>query len=314
MLRGHLFPCLPQFRQTGLSLIELMIALALGMGVALASLALLNAAKSSYVAVSDGALVQDTGRYAIDVLSRAIRQANFVPYDHPVFADSISLDMTLLPPGITGLDNARLGSRTAALTAPVSNIANDNSDVLAIRYFGSGAGNKADGSILNCAGFAVAAPANAAAIATPAAADDERGWSIFYVAADSSDEPELRCKYVTKNDGWSSTAIARGVEAFQVLYGVGDGVDHHVDGPVAQYRNASQMTARQWRQVVAVRIAMLVRGEQNSGNDAPAAVYELFGPAYRNNLDPGTTVTEFKQPHRMRRLFQATVRLRNMPS
>lgn len=311
MRRGHSSLPLhfPRCRQTGLSLIELMIALALGMGIALASLALLNAAKSSYVAVGDGALVQDTGRYAIDVLSRAIRQANFVPYDHPAFTDFAALDMTLLPPGIIGMDNARLSGQAVALTASQSNAANYNSDVLAIRYFGSGTGNRADGSILNCAGFAVAAPANAAAIATPAAADDERGWSIFYVAADSSGEPELRCKYVTKTDGWSSTAIARGVEALQVLYGVGD----HADDPVTQYRNASQMTAQQWRQVVAVRIAMLVRGEQNSRNDAPEAVYDLFGPTYRNGLDSGTTITELKQPHRMRRLFQATVRLRNMP-
>ncbi|HZS80275.1 MAG TPA: prepilin-type N-terminal cleavage/methylation domain-containing protein, partial [Herbaspirillum sp.] len=37
-------------RQSGLSLIELMIAMALGMGVVLASLALLQAARASYVA------------------------------------------------------------------------------------------------------------------------------------------------------------------------------------------------------------------------------------------------------------------------
>ena len=287
-----------------------MIAMALGMGVALASLALLNAAKSSYVAVSDGALVQDNGRYAIDVLSRAIRQANFVPYDHPAFTDFPSLDTTLLQPGVSGLDNARLDDQTIALTVPIENTTNYNSDVLAIRYFGSGAGHKADGSILNCAGFAVAAPANAAMIETPVKANNERGWSIFFVAADSHGEPELRCKHLTKKDGnWDATAIARGIEAFQVLYGVGD----HNDGPMTQYRNASQMTDQQWRQVIAVRIAMLVRGEQNGGNDAPESVYELFGPAYRNSLDPGVTITELKQPHRIRKLFQTTIRLRNMP-
>ncbi len=285
-----------------------MIAMALGMGVALASLALLNAAKSSYVAVHDGALVQDTGRYAIDVLSRAIRQANFVPYDHPAFTDFASLDMRLLAPGIAGLDNARLGDQTDALTRPIENTANYNSDVLAIRYFGSGAGNKADGSILNCAGFAVAAPADATAIATSTEAEKKRGWSIFYVAADSRGEPELRCKYLTRRNSWDAEPIARGVEAFQVLYGIGD----RIDGPVTQYRHASHMTEQQWRQVVAVRIAMLVRGEQHSGNDAPKAAYELFGPAYRNSLDPGVVITELKQPHRMRKLFQTTVRLRNV--
>lgn len=156
-----------------------MISMALGMGVALASLALLNAAKSSYVAVSDGALMQDTGRYALDVLSRAIRQANFVPYDLPAFSAFTELDLKEFSPGVIGLDNARLANHTAALTTPIANIANHGSDVLAIRYFGYGASNKADGSILNCAGFAVAAPASAAALSSAAAADDERGWSAM---------------------------------------------------------------------------------------------------------------------------------------
>lgn len=292
-------------RQGGLSLIELMIAMALGMGVALASLVLLQAVRASYVAVNDNALVQDTGRYALDILARAIRQANYIPYDSPAFVTPPAFDVTLLSPGVEGIDDSYLSSHTTALSAPRANTANHGSDVLALRYFGSS--GEADGSILNCAGFAVAAPVSLAMVATVAGAEAERHWSIFYVAADSAGEPELRCKYRTKNDGWDSTAIARGVEAFQVLYGIAD----TVDGPITQYRNAARMSVSAWRQVVAIRIAMLIRGEQRSGNDATDRVYELFGPGYRDSLDPGVTISASRLPDRIRQQFLITVQLRN---
>src|SRR5450830_25846 len=294
-------------RQQGLSLIELMIAMALGMGVALAALALFNAARASYIAVSEGAMVQDSGRFALDVIARAVRQANYLPHDNPVSLALLALETTLLAPGVSGLDNSRLTSNTSALSAPQSNVANHGSDVLAVRYFGSGAHNKADGSIVNCAGVAIAAPATANVVATVDGAEAERSWSIFYVAADSSGEPELRCKFPTRKGGWDSVALARGVEAFQVLYGVADAGD----GVVTQYRNAAQMSPLQWRQVGAVRVALLVRGEQDGGSDAPDADYALFGAGYRNGLDPGVTISEFKQPRRLRKLYQSTIQLRN---
>lgn len=166
-------------RQRGMSLIELMIAMALGMGVALASLALLNAGRVTYIAVVDGALVQDTGRYALDVLSRVIRQANYVPHEHPAFAEFSNLDMSGLAAGVEGKDNATWNARTPALDNADSNADNHGSDVLAIRYFGSGIDNKPDGGILNCAGFAVAAISKKALITSVTAANKERDWSIF---------------------------------------------------------------------------------------------------------------------------------------
>lgn len=294
-------------RQQGLSLIELMIAMALGMGVALAALALLNAARSSYVAVSEGALVQDSGRYALDVIARAVRQANYLPHDNPVSLALLALDTARLAPGVNGLDNSRLSSNSDALSAAQSNDANHGSDVLVVRYFGSGTRNKADGSIVNCAGVAIPAPATANVVATVERAEMERSWSIFYVDADSSGEPELRCKFPTHKGGWDSVALARGVEAFQVLYGVADALN----GGVTQYRNAAQMSSLQWRQVGAVRVALLVRGEQNGGSDAPDTDYALFGPGYRNSLDPGVTIRDVKQPRRLRKLYQSTIQLRN---
>lgn len=293
--------------QHGLSLIELMIAMALGMAVVLAALALLGAARVNYVAVTDGALVQDSGRYALEVLGRSIRQANYVPHEHAAFANFSALDASRLEPGVSGLDNHRPGNRTAALCEVQANSDNHGSDVLVLRYFGSPPEHQAESGILNCAGFAVAAPTAPVQIATIDDAELQRDWSIFYVAKDSSGEPELRCKYVAKDSGWNSVALVRGVEAFQVLYGIAD----TATGAPVQYRNAAQILPQQWRQVTAVRVALLIRGEQASADTTPAAGYALFGAAYNNPLDHGTVITRLKPPNRKRKLFQSTIQLRN---
>jgi len=291
----------PMRRQHGLTLIELLLAITLGMGVILAASALLGAVKSSYLAVHDHALIQDSGHYALQVIAQALRQANFVPRDNPALAE---LDLNSLAPGVTGLDNSRLGATAAALSNPQSNSANYGSDVLAVRYFGS-----ADNSMQNCAGFTVAAPSTTAiAIATAAHIDAQRGWSIFFVAADSAGIPELRCKYATLAGGWNSAAIARGVEAFHVLYGIADN-----DGNIIQYLPAQQLTQPQWRHIVAVEFALLVRGEHLSRDDSQN-VYQLFGPAYQNQGDAQVTISARAQARKLRSIFRMTVRLRNPPA
>ena len=281
--------------QQGLTLIELLLAITLGLGVTLAATALLSTIKTSYLAVHDHALIQDTGHYALEVIAQALRQANFVPRDDAALAE---LDLASITPGISGLDNSRLGTTTVALSNPQSNTANYGSDVLAVRFFGS-----ADHTMHNCAGFNVAAPV---AKASAAELDAQRGASIFFVTADSTGVPELRCKYATQSGGWNTAAIARGVEAFHVLYGIADN-----DGSVTQYLPAQQITQQQWHRIATVQFALLVRGEHFSGDDSQK-LYHLFGPAYQNNGDAQVTITARAQLRKPRRIFRMTVRLRNL--
>lgn len=282
--------------QRGLTLIELLLAMTLGMGVALAAIALLSAAKTNYLAINDGVQVQENGRYALDLIARAIRQANHVPHDHPLMLHAAP---AALPAGIQGLDNARLPEQSEEMSSPSPNAVAHGSDVLTIRFSG------AEG-MLNCAGIAVPAPVKADA----ASSDQGLGRSVFYVAPDAAGEPELRCKYPTRKGGWSAAAVVRGVESFQVLYGVRDGDDH------LQFLNATRMSSR-WRDVVAVRVALLMRGEHNVAGDAPI-VHHLFGPDYAGSADPGVVIDEARlAPHlqqRIRKVFDTTVQLRNRPT
>jgi len=311
--------------QRGLTLVELLIAMALGLVLVLAATVLLLSTRASYVALDQLEVTEETGRYASEAIARAIRQAGFEYRDADQIWFSSSADLS---PNVLGMDGMTLKKNDAALTSATVRDAVNGSDILALRFFGDAKGNET-GAILNCAGLAVPA-------ATPQS-DPEgmRGWSIFYVAKDSSGEPELRCKYQTKN-GWNADAIARGVESFQVLYGVdttgdsapdrfmnADGIDV-LDQGLALYGNNALERLNDlkrktfWKRVRTIRFAMLVRGSELARNDATNHTYHLFGEAYsaaHATHDKGVRISEQEFPsmtrNRVRKLFSQTIQLRN---
>ncbi|MBB3214355.1 type IV pilus assembly protein PilW [Herbaspirillum sp. Sphag1AN] len=289
----------PRHQQQGLTLIELLIAMALGIGVTLAATALLSTVKLSYLSVYDQALIQDSGHYATEVISQALRQAGYVPHDE---ANWDVQELQQLLPAVIGLDNSRLPVTSPGITQAVNNQANHASDVLAVRFLGNSAS-----PLFNCAGFAVKAIARQPGKPNNLAA--QQGWSIFFIAADSTGTPELRCKYTTQAGGWNSTAIVRNVEAFHVLYEV----SASTDGQLTQFLPAYALTAQQWPKVVAVQFALLLRGEHFT-TDGSNETYPLFGSTYHNNDDGIVTITAKDQHRKLRKIFRSTVQLRNLPT
>lgn len=297
--------------QAGVTLVELMVSMTIGLFLIAAAIVVLVSAKSAYIAQSDSAQVLDTGRHAIDILSRTVRQASYLNWDGAGTAEPEAGD----GPAVFGMDAKSLKSRTAGVDAPLTRSIN-GSDVLAVRFGGSGQGSNGDGSVLNCAGFGVGTG--------EAAGVNERGWSIFYVAEDASGEPELYCKYPGE-DGWGAQAIARGVESFQVLYGLdsdGDGYPNSVVNATAieGMAKSSSDPYAWWKNVVEVKVAVLVRGASPISADLPDASFDLFGEPYsaaHATRDKGVRIRVSELPkaarNRTRKVFAATVWLRNRP-
>ena len=256
-----------------------MLAASLSACAMLAAISMLQSANAAFVSQQQSALLQENGRYAINIIARALLQLSYV--DHSL----ASLPHKLL--AIEGQDNSGV----------------NGSDVLTLHFAGSGL--IADGNVINCAGFAVASTL------------PDQGWSIFYVAKNGQGEPELRCEY-RGSQGWSSQALVAGVESFQVLYGV----DTDADGIVNQYLNATSVKAQSlWSQVVALRIALLLRAERDTGGvnlDQPDD-FALFGAAYEVKADVGTRIARASLPAANRQwprlIAQSTIYLRNtLPS
>lgn len=309
--------------QFGLTLVELMISVALGLVLVNAMLSILLSAKNSYYVQDELIRMQETARYATHIITRSVKQTAYQNWE----AQSGPIKYTAeLSTAIFGLDAKSLGARTNGIDGLVSKAVN-GSDVLAIRFIGSGEGLSGDGTMLNCAGFGVGSPSNL---------ENDRGWSIFYVAYDASGEPELRCKYRGKG-GWNSDAIATGVESFQVLYGLdidGDGIPNRfvaakevnqldltlsITGLDAQARQLDLNKKTHWKKIVSVKIAILMRSAPGTRKGKQEKQYDLFGKSYADHnaaIDSGTRIKEKElsanSQNRMRKVFTTTIYLRNL--
>lgn len=295
-------------RQGGMTLAELMVALAVGLGVVLAAGRLLVLANGAYAAQVQSSAVDDGGRFAVDLIARAVRQAGAV--DVATLADPAS---DAAPARLAGLDARTLSRTTPGLSDPLPAAIN-GSDVLAIRFPG------ADGGAIDCAGF-------------PAAAGEE-GWSIFYVARNGEGEAELRCKYRGAAH-WSADALVTGVDGFQVLYAVD--TDDPPDGVANRYLNAAAVDAldaelasldeaefnrrTHWKRIVGVHVGLLLHGSRPTRAAPGSARYDLLGAGYADAAgadDPGSSLDEARMTpdlrRRERRLFTFTVALPAPPS
>ena len=306
-------PMIALRHQVGISVIELMISIALGIGLTIAAAALFISCRTSYLLHDDSIRLQDNARFAIDVIGRAIAQGSF--------ADAALLADTTFN-AIQGVDNRTLKSTSPAMQVLVAKAIN-GSDVLAIHFAGSGDGPNGDGTVTNCAGFGVGAAGTADRAV-------DHGWSIFYVALDQTGEPELYCKYRGQH-AWATVAIARGVESFQVLYGVSDRGDaaptrfvsasqiDRMDGAALASidMSASQPVASSstsiWKKITQVKIALLLRGAVPLQAGASRQNIMLFGDGYLPGVsDPGVRFDEAAAPptvrNRLRKLFRASFR------
>lgn len=279
-------------RQGGMTIVELMIALTLGMIVTLLAGSVLMSANAAYASQMELANIDDAGRFALATIERAVRQAGYRDWEQE--------EREAPPAGIGGIDAASLGKATAAMSEPQRDVAN-GSDVLAVRFDG-------DAGATGCAGFAVDAQRD--------------GWSIFYVGRSASGETELRCKYRGQKN-WSADAVVAGVDSFQVLYGLD--TDDPPDGAANQFVTASAINALEaelktpgasWKRVASIRVGLVLHGRQRTRAGDKAAVFHLFGPDYGD--EQGASIVEEDMApslrERERRAFSSTILLRNPSS
>lgn len=308
-------------RQRGLTMVELMVAITVGLLVLLFAGAMLISANRGHAALEDSARLDDSGRYALETIARAVRQTAYVNWD--LQDAGIAIDPTA-PARIVGLDSRSLVKTSEVVSDPRPDVAN-GSDVLALRFAGAGPGLDGDGSMTSCAGFGVS--------------ELEEGWSIFYVGRSAIGDTELRCKYRGKTS-WGADAIVGGVDSFQVLYGLdtdvpADGLSNlyvsasvvaalddglELDGANEAERDLDLRRKTYWKRVASIKVGLILHGEKRVRTNAEPVTFDIFGPAYAEALggaDSGTRISESDMPgslrERERRLFSSTIMLRNAP-
>lgn len=276
-----------------------MVALVLGLLIAMAAVAALIVARQGFSTVDNSTQLRENARFAASVLERIAIQANYNDDLSAVFDE----------PGVRGYDNAVVG----ALSGLPGNLTSDSRDsacggisdtscanqsgVLVVRFFGATRSGVADGSMVNCAGIAEPRVPTIA----PPTAEQQRAYSIFHVVRSAAGEPTLACTYRDpQTSNFVTVPLVRGVEAFQVLYGV-DGVTagtasgrYVMPGPgVAATASNDQvpetyLTAKEldvagayqmnnWNRVHSLRIGLLIRGEPGSALTTATRTWNVLG-------------------------------------
>ncbi|MET0544280.1 MAG: PilW family protein, partial [Variovorax sp.] len=216
-------------RQRGLTLIELMIAMTLTLVVVIAAGSALLVARRGFTTVDAVGQLQDNARFATDLIQRIAGQAGFLDAGFARETQTGAFAMVGVDTGpapVQGYNDAINptgfvavnGSRSSGCPRSAATECSNGSDILILRAQSSQGfegGTASDRTMIDCHGDAEPA--------APGTRDDAI-VSMFHVRVGNDGEPSLVCTAGTQA-GAKGTAqpLVRGVESFQVLYGV-DGV------------------------------------------------------------------------------------------
>lgn len=319
--------------QTGLTIVELLVALVISTVITVAAVSALIVSRQGFTAVDVASQLRDNARFTTDLVQRLGVQTGYRDVQFITNPAGNAMGIPIAPPPyISGFNNALASASdpTNVSTARAVGPTLDGSDILILRYQASesfpGSG-VSDNTMIDCAGNpSTSLPTD----------PSDRVLSVLHVAI-SQGEPSLMCTTVNPTTGvFSVQPIIQGVENFQVLYGV-DGVTPNAaplpaaatDDVADRYLRADQMTVAadvpgtnaNWARVRSIRVGMVLRGPTGSAQDNVALTYfplgkakdsssGIDGSAMTSANDPGTRY----QPGadgRLRQVVTFTVHLRN---
>jgi type IV pilus assembly protein PilW len=267
----HLYQPVSRSPERGFSLIEFMIAIAISMVVLLAVSVAWQSGLRTQESQSDASRLNETVRFAIDLLSREIKQAGLIskvtnPPEFNFCSTSTTLsaiagvnDPATIVPTAVGV----IFDSTAAGTAvAVSNL----SDAIRVRYYGE---DQNEGGV-----------ANGSEASTDCLGNTIPGKTLvedtLYVAPDpnNNNEPALWCHTSNPNSAAApAQPMVAGVESLQLLYGE----DLDADGIINHYV-PSQLVGN-FDNVRSIKVSIVVRSEDAvAPGPATARTYYHFGP------------------------------------
>jgi type IV pilus assembly protein PilW len=235
--------------QRGLSLVELMISITIGLALAIVITRVYLASRQIYRSTDDVGQLQEQGRLALETIGHNIRMAGWLPlvqYDVEVRNDAnaqfgaYSGNQPMIE-GCTGGFDASYHC-VATPSAP--------SDGMTVRYIGDPY-NAQTGAGADCLGQN---PYDAAS--NPNRLIQNR----FFVTSTTSTVDgiqrtvgQLSCE--GNGNPHHPQPLFQGIEEFQVRYGI----DSNADQAAEVYKTANNISAAEWSAVVGVRVCLLMR-------------------------------------------------------
>ncbi|NIP73104.1 MAG: prepilin-type N-terminal cleavage/methylation domain-containing protein [Gammaproteobacteria bacterium] len=315
--------------QRGLTIVEIMVALAISLLLLVGVVQIFTGSKQAYRTQDALSRLQESGRFAVSFLTRDIRMADFWGcIDNSNVTNNLESGgagyVDFADGGVAGADGTGLnGSDTLTLRSaydaglvvqtpymPTASSAlqvpNDNDlavgDVLIVSDCLGGdifqrTGPVPDPGALNHNTGAIAPPGNASNSLSKTYAGDAtlyRAREVTYsIGAGASGEPAL---FRTSGPGGAAEELVEGVENMQVLYG------EDTDGDRAADYYVAAGSVVDMDNVVSIRVALLLRSPQdNIAQDPQTYSFPPF---------PGTGTTTAAD-NRLRQVYAATIGIRN---
>lgn len=317
-------------RQSGLTLIELMIALALGLLLVAALGYLFIGNRQTYRAQDNIARLQENGRYAMEVLGQDLRMVGYIGCgalgEAAMNSTAAGAGAMAAPtpanvlggtegPGADTLSLMRVDGRGAVLTAAMANAAAAVPIPASPREYAAGT-HFLIADCLNADLFRNSADVagGATAIAHAASALNNSANLSKAYGADALVFPFEGLTYSIQNNPAGNPALYRAVNGVgqEVVENVKDmqivyGVDSDGDGAVNAYVTADNVA--DWARVLAVRVSLLLRSPEANVATAPQTA-----PFWDRNNDGSSDLSATDadlQAGRLLFVYTSTFGLRN---
>ena len=243
------------FNQSGFSLIEFMLAMAIGLVVLMIVVQIVVSSRRALDVVHGQLIAQQAGRFSLHFMSHSTRLAGYINASelNTLEGDAYAVEfVNNLAADEQWNGNSTFQSESVIIGSDSTNEnlyeASSINDSFSLRLQGS-----TDTSLLDCSGVAVA----------PA----EISVMTYYI--DLNDQ--LRC-YVTDSNASRNVALVEGVHAMQLLYAVSRINQQQKN---YGYFNASQMNLDDWRNVIGIKVGLLTRSD-NSPTAESAKTIDLL--------------------------------------
>ena len=289
----HLHQPVIMSRAKGYSLVEFMIAIAISLIIMLAVAIAWQTGFKTQQSQTDVSRLNETIRFAMDLLSREIKQSGLI--DKITLSPAYPAEANFCPTSANGA--AILGVNDPATISPggaisaghlptgTTNILN-KSDAIRVRYYGAdpnaGTPGQSTDFSHDCLGQQIAAGA---------LVED-----TLYVAADSNDnnEPALWCN---TSNGNTARAMVDGVESMQLLYG--EDTSTPPDGIIDRYVPWQLVTNP--NNILSVKVSIVARSPTAVALDTTAKTFYHFGGAPNRHSRRNRLYRGVYRPNRRRK-------------
>lgn len=231
--------------QQGLTLIELLVAMGLGVFLLAGIVQVFVGSRASFDVIRAQSGMQESARFAMSFISQASRQAGYINAGNVDTGNEYAIDLVNVFNGsnprwpaqdgfedssvVVGFDDAA-GAPAAIQGVTVK----AETDVFAIRQQGD-----PDGLMMDCEGIALSVDTA------------EYIRMTFFVG----DDDQLYCEVFDGTALRAPVALVSGIEDMQVLYGIGGLPDDRFR--VQKYIAANTVTADEWYDVMTIRVGLM---------------------------------------------------------